>query len=223
MPDQPLTAVPLLAKVPEDDIAALAALGARRNYPEGSALVEEGDPGDSLHTIMSGLVRIWTASRDGEEATITMLGPGDSLGELSLLDGRPRSATATAARDTESLIVSREDFLNWLSERPAAAPAILETMSLRVRRTTQQLSDFQLLDLSQRIAKQVLRELAVREAEPVEGGRRVRVRQQDLADSVGATREAVNHHLRSFQEAGWVRLGRASITVLDPQALRVLF
>ncbi len=221
--DSDLTRVALLAKVPERDLAALAALGSRRRYRAGAALLEEGEPGDSLHTIISGLVRITITSAEGDEATIATLRAGDSLGELSLLDGRPRSATAIAIAETESLVVGREAFWSWLDAHPAAAAAMLETLSLRIRRTTEQVGDLTFLDLTQRLAKQLLREVAVQGIEPTPEGQRVRITQSELANAVGATREATNKHLRQFEEAGWVRLGRGAVTVQRPEALRELY
>ncbi|MCH8161798.1 MAG: cyclic nucleotide-binding domain-containing protein, partial [Chloroflexi bacterium] len=89
--------VPLLARLEEEEIRALASNGHVHNYTNGSALFHEGDPGDSLYIVIEGGVRIVVASPKGEEATVALLGPGECVGDLALLDGKPRSASAEAA------------------------------------------------------------------------------------------------------------------------------
>ena len=213
----------MLARVPDEDLHALARVGVRRRFAEGASLMRQGEPGDSLHTIMSGLVRISMSSSEGDETILATLRAGDSIGELSLLDGRPRSATATALLDTESLVVTRADFVDWLHARPMAAAAILEALSLRLRRTNELVSDLVSLELPQRLAKQLLYLVEVQAPDgDASSGWRIRINQADLAKTVGATREAVNQHLRRFEDAEWVELKRGSVTVLRPDALREL-
>ena len=219
-----LAAVPLLARVSAADLRALADLGVPRTFPGGSTLFSEGEPGDSLHTVLEGQIRVLVVSPQGQEMTLATLGAADSIGELALLDGRPRSASALAVVDTRTLALSRTDFLSWLGERPRAAMHILETLSLRLRRTNELASDLTFLDVSQRVAKQLLQRLAV----PLADGDRLRgpywlqVTQTELASAVGATREAVNKRLRELERHGWIELHRGAIEVIDRPALEGL-
>jgi CRP/FNR family cyclic AMP-dependent transcriptional regulator len=206
--------VPLLARLPEEDLRALAAQGAVRSFPAGHTIFREGDPGDALYVVIEGQVRIAVLSPDGEEATVAMLGPGEFVGDLALLDGRPRSASALAFEAARALVVTRADFARWLSERPAAALALLEALSLRVRRTDEALADLSFLELPRRLAKRLLA-LA-----PAGEGARLRITQSDLASMLGVSRESVNKELNAFARAGWIALGRGSVTLLDREALR---
>jgi CRP-like cAMP-binding protein len=216
--------VPLLARLPQADLRALAARGRVRTYRAGVMIFREGAPGDSLHIIIEGNVRVAVLSLSGEEATVATLGPGEFLGDLALLDGRPRSASAIASQATKTLVVRREDFRRWLADRPSAALVLLEALSLRVRRTDEALADIAFLDLPRRLAKRILAlerdQRAVRAA--ATEVRRVRITQSEMASMLGVSRESVNKQLNVFARQGWIKLGRGSITLLDAEALRTL-
>ena len=217
--------VPLLARLPQPDLRAIASRGHVRSFTSGAVIFREGDPGDSLHVIVEGAVRISVLSASGGEATVALLGPGEFVGDLALLDGRPRSASAIAAQPTKTLVVTRDDFARWLSERPQAALALLEALSLRVRRTDETLTDLTFLALPHRLAKRLLN-LATTHPEMQSAGRgaaggvRLRITQAELASMLGVSRESVNKQLNEFVREGWVTLGRGSVTVLDAEALR---
>lgn len=218
--------VPLLAKLPEAELRALASRGRVRSYPSGAVLFREGDPGDSLHVVMEGGVRISVLSPAGEEATVALLGQGEFVGDLALLDGRPRSASAIASGPTKTLVVTRDDFTHWLTERPRAALALLEALSLRFRRTDEALADLAFLDLPRRLAKRLV-DLAAAHPE-VQAQRRLpeslrlRITQAELASMLGVSRESVNKQLNQFAREGWLSLGRGSVTLNDIEALRSL-
>lgn len=211
--------LPLLARLPEADLHALASGGRVRRFPAGAMIFREGDPGDSLHVVVEGRVRITVLSGTGSEATVATVETGDCFGELALLDGKPRSATATATSATKTFVVTRIDFVRWLNERPSAALALLETLSLRLRRTDEALADLTFLDLPHRLAKQLLR-MSVPDAK----GERppVKVTQGELASMLGVSRESVNKQLNVFAREGWIRLSRGKIAVVDSEALRTL-
>ncbi len=213
-------AVPLLAGVAEDDVRALAEAGRARSYRAGETIFAEGDPGDALYTIIRGSVRVTVVSPGGRETTLATLRDGDSVGELALLDGRPRSASAVAALPTTTLVIARDDFRRWLADRPLAAQAILETLSLRLRRTNETVADLTSLDVPQRIAKRLLQLLAEASDGSAAGSPLLRITQAELAAMVGSSREAVNKHLGEFQKAGWVALSRGTVAVEDADALR---
>jgi CRP-like cAMP-binding protein len=217
--EEQLSALPLLARLPTDDVRALASHARLHTFREGAPLVREGEPGDSLHVIVSGSVRISISSSDGEEATIATLGPGETIGEFSIFDRLPRSATATATQKTQTFVVTREDFSAWLQKRPHAAMALLETMSQRLRRTNQGLTDVMFLDLQHRLAKQLCA-MADSAGESDAGEIRLRVKQVDLGSMLGVTRESVNKELQHFQRQGWLRTNRGGVTLMDVPALR---
>jgi len=213
--------IPLLARLAGADLRALASHGRVRRYPAEAVIFQEGDRGDSLHIVMEGSVRVSVLSSKGEEATVALLGPGEFVGDLALLDGRPRSASAVAAEPTRTLVVTRDDFRRWLAERPKAALVLLEALSLRVRRTDEVLADLTFLDLPRRLAKRLVALAADRPADG-KGGVKLRITQAGLASMLGVSRESVNKQLKDFERRRWVSLGRGSVTVLDDAALRSL-
>lgn len=203
--------VPLLARLSEADLRALASRGRARSYRAGAVLFREGDPGDALFVVVEGDVRVVVLSAAGGEATVALLGPGEFVGDLALLDGRPRSASAIAHRAAKTLVVTRDDFRRWLSERPKASFALLEALSLRVRRTDEALADLSFLGLPQRLAKRLLALTT--------GAERLRITQAELASMLGVSRESVNKQLNQFAREGWIVLRRGSVAVLDRDAL----
>lgn len=213
--------LPLLARLSEDDLHAFASRGRVRRFVAGQIIFHEGDPGDALHVVVEGEVRISVTSAGGAEATVATVETGDCFGEFALLDGRPRSATATATRATRTFVVTRTDFVDWLSGRPSAALALLETLSLRLRRTDEALADMTFLDLEHRLAKYILR--LSTGSQPGNPARLpIKVTQAELASLLGVSRESVNKTLNGFAREGWITLARGSISVLDRQALRQL-
>lgn len=218
--------VPLLARLSEADRRDLASSGRVRSYASGDVLFREGDRGDSLHIIIEGGVRVAVLSSAGVEAAVALLGPGEFVGDLALLDGLPRSASAIASQATKTLVVTRSAFTRWLAGRPEAALALLETLSLRVRRTDEALVDLAFVSLPQRLAKRLL-SLAgdhpeVHVTDQQEGAVRLRITQSELASMLGVSRESVNKQLNLFSREGWVRLGRGSVTLIDTDALRTV-
>ena len=106
--------LPLLARLPDEDLKALASRGRVRRFNAGTTIFHEGDPGDAIYVVVDGRIRMSRLSGSGTEATLALIGAGDCTGELSLFDGRPRSATATTMQATRAFVVSRDDFVNWV-------------------------------------------------------------------------------------------------------------
>jgi CRP-like cAMP-binding protein len=219
--EQVFLELPLLAKLPRDDLRELAAIARVQNFRSGAIIFRQGEPGDSLHAIVDGAVRIDVVAPGGNETTMAILGPGECFGELAILDGRPRSANAIANQATKTLVVTRNDFIRWLSDKPKSALLLLETLSLRLRSTNEAFVDLAFFDLSHRLARRLLRL-----AEPKDAGglprrdARIAVTQSGLASMLGVSRESVNKQLGAFAERGWIHAGRGYVEVTDPLALR---
>jgi CRP/FNR family transcriptional regulator len=218
--EEHIGSLPLLARLPTEDVRALASRARLRSFKEGAILVREGEPGDAIHILVAGSVRIAVSSREGEEATVATLGPGESIGEFAIFDRLPRSATAIATMKTQAFVVTRTDFEAWLKSRPHAALALLETFSLRLRKTNQGLTDVMFLDLQHRLAKQLCALADSVGAAGADGAVRVQVRQADLGSMLGVTRESVNKELQNFQRRGWLRTSRGGVTITDVKSLR---
>ena len=212
--------LPLLARLPDEDLKALASRGRVRRFNAGTTIFHEGDPGDAIYVVVDGRMRMSRLSGSGTEATLAIIGAGDCTGELSLFDGRPRSATATAMSATRAFVVSRDDFVNWVTERPAAALALLETLSLRIRRTNEIVTDLVFLDLPHRLAKHLLTLAASHSDSGTAKRPRLQVTQAELASMLGVSRESVNKQLNQFARDGWITLSRGAVIIDDSEALR---
>jgi CRP-like cAMP-binding protein len=218
--DDVLRQAPLLSGLPDDDWAALAGRLAEIPVPRGGVVFCEGDAGDSLYVVVDGKVKITRAAADGRENLLAVLGPGDLLGELSLFDSLPRTATATALTDASLARLGATDFHTYLAERPSVAPALLTVLAGRLRVTNDAMADLIFTDVPGRVAKALL-SLGDRFAEPTADGPRVThdLTQEELAQLVGASRETVNKALSDFAGRGWIRLDGKSVVLLDVERL----
>ncbi len=211
---------PLLVGATPEDVRALADRGVVRSYPAGTVIFREGDPGDSFHTILEGMVKITIGSQEGDEFTVAQLGPGESFGDLALLDGRPRSASATAVHQTNTLMVTRAEFQSWLAARPTVSRALLESLSLRLRRTNESLADLVFLDLPSRLAKRLLHLAGAHHPSGPSAHTRISITQAELASMLGVSRESVNKQLKAFAQEGYISIGRSSLELIDVSGLR---
>jgi CRP/FNR family transcriptional regulator/CRP/FNR family cyclic AMP-dependent transcriptional regulator len=212
-----LRGVPSLAGLSRDDLLGLAASARRRSYSKGQIIFHRDDPGDSLHIIENGEVRVVLPSPEGEEVTLAVLGAGDFFGEVCLFDGGPRSATAIAATATVTLVVEHGQFVEWLQSRPTAATAVLAAVGRRLRAADELVGALAFLDVHNRLARKLL-QLAgpAAEGEQVE----LRLSQDELASMVGVTRESVNKHLRFFKKHGAIEVHRRRIVLRSLEYLR---
>ena len=217
-----LAQVPLFSHLPDEGLAELAAKLHRRRFEREQIIFHKNDPGSTLYIIISGKVKIALPSSEGENVLVALLSTGDFFGELSLFDGEPRSATSIATEATDILTLDRDDLITYLSENTKAATAILAELSLRLRRTDELLSDAAFCNLSTRLSKRII-DLSARYGQPDENGNikiNMRLRQQDLADMVGATRESVNKMLKTYKQKTLIELQRGYLTILDDEGLR---
>lgn len=192
----------------------------RKTFKRGQALFHQGDPGDSLYIVVDGSVAIVMGSENGERMVLTTLHSPDVLGEISLLDGGTRSATAEAVEETVTLMLSRVAFLELMREHPALVDHAMRSLGALVRRLSEQAADFVFLDLGGRIAKVLLRlaEDRVGEADdvPVE----VAVTQVQLAEMAGGSRQSVNQIMQGFAQRGYVELHGRRVVICCPEQLR---
>ena len=199
-----------------------------RRYRGGETIFHQDDPGDSLHVVASGAVKIVLPSSGGEDPAILAInGPGHFFGGLALLDGAPRSATAIAIGPTTTLVLRREAFLDLVDRDAGLRRALLATLAAEIRSTTGQVHDLQFLDLPARLARRLLR--AAVAAGGMTGGSAadgpVGVQipwpftQTELAGMIGGSRQSVNRLLGDFAARGLIRQERDALVVLDPAGL----
>ena len=220
MDDDVVLSAPLFAAIDAEAARALYASMKPVTLPRGHAVFHEGEPGDRLYVIGSGKVKLGRRSNDGRENLLSILGPAEMFGELSLFDPGPRTATATAVADATLYELSHAELIQWLEEYPAVAKHLLEALARRLRRTNEALADLVFSDVPGRVAKALL-DLSTRFGEPVEDGLRVAhdLTQEELAQLVGASRETVNKALADFTSRGWVRREGRAVVLLDTERL----
>lgn len=218
-----LKQIPLFADLPPEHLTPLAAALERQSYRKGQVILRQGEPGDSLYVILSGQVRIYTLSPDGYEVSVWICSKGDFFGEMALLTNQPRSANVEAMRRTEALRLHRHAFRSHLLSNPQAAIRIIETLSERLRRTTESVEGLVALNVNQRIARKLL-ELAahhgIRQADGILID--LDLSQEAMASLVGTTRESANRALSALREQGIVQIERVRILVTQPEALEKL-
>ena len=203
---------PLFAGLDGEAIARIAALCTRRQLAAGEVLFVKGDEGDALYGIRRGQIRIATGTEAGKRLTLNVLGPGDLLGEIALLDGRPRTADAIAAEPTELFMVRRQDFLRLLEREPRIAVHLIELLCERVRWISERMEETALLPLEVRLARRI-RALAA------DFGTDLHISQEELGILLGVTRESVNRQLQQWRRQGIIELGRGRIRLLEPERL----
>jgi CRP/FNR family transcriptional regulator/CRP/FNR family cyclic AMP-dependent transcriptional regulator len=216
-----LQRLPLFAGLPAETASLLEAGSQKRSFRRGEVIFHKGDPGSSMFLIVEGQVRIVLPSDGGEEALLGVLDSGDFFGELSLIDGQPRSATIIASEPTETIMLHREDFLKAIHTSPAVAVDMLKILARRLRETDEFVEDAIFLDVPGRLAKKLL-ELgdAYGDARPDGTVIGLRLTQSELATMVGATRESVNKHLRSYRSRGIIDVNRQRIVIRRPEELQ---
>ena len=220
MADLPPLSGPL-AGVGDEASAALGSLGSVRRYDAGEFLMHQGGPSDSLYVLLEGRVRVTVVDADGHELLLDLLGPGDTVGELSVIDGRGRSASVSSIEPGSALRVPAPQFARFLEEHPRAALALLRVLAQRLRESDETRLSMAASRTDQRVARRLL-ELAAEHGEP--DGHDIRITapltQAELASWVGASREGVSYALRELREAGAITVDRRAITVHDLALLR---
>jgi CRP/FNR family transcriptional regulator len=186
----------------------------------GSVVFAEGEPGDRLFVVLDGKVKISRTAPDGRENILSIQGPGEIFGELSLFDPSPRMATATALTTTTLASLDHAELRPWLRSRPEVAEQLLSALARRLRRTNEAHADLVFADVPGRVAKALL-DLAGRFGERDLEGVRVRhdLTQEELAQLVGASRETVNKALADFASRGWLRVEGRSVLIFEPGRL----
>jgi len=212
---------PLFQGILPEDLDRLARGMAQRRYRRNEVIFHEGDPGESLHVVVDGRVKITRESVEGDEAIVAIIAAGDTFGELVLLDGAVRSATATAIEPTETLTMTRAAFSSLVDGSDPFRWQLLGGIAHRLRRLTDQLAEVHFLDLTGRLALQLTR--LAEEAAP---GRetdielRSTLTQSDLAAMVGGTRQRVNQIIGDFADEGLVAHDGGRLIVRDLERLR---
>jgi CRP/FNR family cyclic AMP-dependent transcriptional regulator len=195
----------------------------RRTFQRGEVIFHQGDPGDTLHLMQKGRIKVVLPAESGDEVLLAILGPGNCFGELALLDGESRSATVVAIEPVETLTLGRSDFMAFVRANPETAERLMINLAHIIRKVNEDVADLAFLDLPGRLAKKLL-DLAHDHGQPMPGGDGVEISvpltQEELAGMVGATRPSVNKVLGWYEDQGAIQRRGRKIAIFKPEALR---
>lgn len=210
--------ISIFAPLDAKERQALYELTTTKRLPTRGVLCRKGEPGSTLYAVTKGRLKVVATGRDGREFVFNVMSPGDVIGEISLMDANPRSATAIALEPCEVLTLHRRDLLPFFERHPLVAIQVGAVLAAHVRRLSERAEDASFLPLPSRMAKTLV--ALARSYDGGDGGPPViRLSQQDLADMIGATRESVNKWLRTWEQEGMVELMRGRLRVLDADRL----
>jgi CRP-like cAMP-binding protein len=213
--------VPIFADLEEPDLKKIEKLGLRKKYKKGNIVVLEKEMGAALFVIISGKVKIVRTDEDGREVILSIFGPGEFFGEMSLLDGLARSASVVALTKAELFMIHRRDFLKLVNEHPQVAISLLGELTTRLRKADTQIKSLSLKDASGRVANVILML-----ADDIGVFRKGKVEidelplQQDMANMAGTSRETVSRMLHQFIREGHLQLEGNKLTMNDYEEFR---
>jgi CRP-like cAMP-binding protein len=195
-------------------------LATRRAYRKGSMIFAQGDVGDALFGVASGRVRISASGAGGQEVFLNIMEPGDTFGEIAVMDGLPRTAGARALDATTLIVIRRSDFLELLEREPELAIHLLKLLCERLRWTSELVEESAFLAGPARLAKRLLILASLHGRAAGIGRLELRISQAELARFLGSSRQIVNQHLSEWRRHGWVDIGRSQIVIRNSEALR---
>jgi CRP-like cAMP-binding protein len=215
-----LRTVSIFADLPAAALDQLARNSLPRKYRRGQVLCNEGDPGESIYILEEGQLRVTQWTPAGDEAVLAVVEAPAAVGELSLLDGSPHSATLTAIGPVRVRLIPRKAFMLLIQEQPQIVPGLLATLANIIRRNNARQVDLLTLDVPGRLAKWLI-ERAERIGVPAEGGTTFDLArsQGELAAEIGPTRPTLNRALRGFEEQGIIATDGQRVTILEMNKL----
>ena len=220
-PDRPDAPSRFLDLLSEADRATFLDRAGRRSFKAGSTLMHEGGLGAEVLLLTRGRVKVASTTAEGREIVLQFCGPGELIGELSAIDGQPRSGTLETLEPVEALALSAAEFRTMSEQRRSFATALLQILVRRFRDADRRRVEFAAAHTLGRVGARLI-ELRDRHGEPVEGGIAITlpISQEELAGWTGSSRESVAKALHTLRDLGCIRTERRRITVLDEEALR---
>jgi CRP-like cAMP-binding protein len=220
-----LLSSPFFQSMRAEEIDEIIAFASERRYTRGTTIFNKGDPGTSMMAVLAGRCRAGNVSAEGKEVTLNVMGPGEIIGEIALLDGKPRSADVVALEDTTVMVVERRNFLPFVMRNETMVERLLVVLCDRLRKTSIALEEIALFDLPARLARLLLKLAADYGRKlPNEEGTRIDIKmsQRDLSTLVASSRESVNKQLRIWRDSGIVELVEGRLVVRNFKALRAM-
>ena len=211
--------VSLFESLDQQELEALSDLTFTRSFGKDGVIILAEEEGDTLFILKKGQVKVSIVSEEGREVILSLLGPGSVFGELSLLDGKPRSANVVATEDTDLLMLRRSDFIQLIYKTPQIATALLAELACRLRKTDRQLEGLALLDVTSRISETLLQLVTDQGRESTDGVViENRPTHQEMANMSGTTRETVSRVLKRLETEGYIACRGRKITILHEES-----
>ncbi len=213
--------VPIFADLDDIQLGKIAKLGTQKKYKKGNIIVLEKEMGAALFVIITGKVKVVRTDEDGREVILSIFGPGEFFGEMSLLDGLARSATVVATAKSELFMIHRREFLDLLNEFPAVAISLLAELTMRLRKADAQIKSLSLKDAAGRVANVLL--LLADDIGLFKKGKVIiedLPLQQDMANMAGTSRETVSRMIHQFIEKEHVSLEGNRLTINNYEEFR---
>ena len=211
----------LFSSLKEEELTAIQKVALIKKFPKDKVIFLEDEEGDTLFIILKGTVKVASFSEKGKEIIFSILGEGDFFGDMSLLDGKSRSASVIAIDDTEMQLIRRADFYNLLEQYPHIAIKLLEELVSRIRKTDNLVGSLALLDVAGRVAG-ILLQLAEERGIKFRNQVIIKARptHQELANMIGTTRETVTRVLKQLELKHYIHMSGKDITILDVELFR---
>jgi CRP/FNR family transcriptional regulator, cyclic AMP receptor protein len=214
---------PIFQAMRPEELEGILRLASERSVGRGTTIFQKGDEGSSMMAVLRGRVRVSSVSADGKEVTLNVISPGEIFGEIALLDGKPRSADATAIENTQLLIVDRRNFLPFLKQNDDLPLRLLSVLCDRLRRTSVALEELALFDLPARMARLLIK-LGDDYGRPGPRGLRIdlKLSQRDISTLVASSRESVNKQFKLWRDEGVIDVDSGYLVLRRPDELRML-
>lgn len=204
--------VPLFSTLTQAQAEAVADSVIKRRFKRGECIVEQGKKSNCLAIVLTGRARVVTTDTRGREVILATMNPGDYVGEMSLIDNQPHSATVKAEVQTDVLILGRTEFARCLPENTSMAYAVMKGLVQRLRHADRKIESLALMDVYGRVARALLEF-----ARPDKDGQLVikdRVSRQDVAKMIGASREMVSRVMKDLEDRGFIELSDDGSTII---------
>lgn len=218
---QLLERIEIFADLDDRERDALLEMTATRRVASKEVLCRKGDPGNQLYGVLSGRLKVMAGGKDGKEFVFSVMGPGEVIGEIAIVDSGPRSATVIALEPSNLMTLQRRELIHFIERHPRVAMQLAAVLARRVRRLSTYAEDAHFLPLPSRMAKTLLALTGTYDGDP-DGPIDIRLNQQDLADMVGTTRESVNKQLNTWEDDELVGLKRNHVIILDRDSLEAI-
>jgi CRP-like cAMP-binding protein len=219
-----LSANPLFSQLGADELTDIIAFARIKLVEKKVIIFHKGDRGDQLIAVLKGRVQISSISEDGKEIILNLVEPGEVFGEISLLDGMERTATAMTLTASELLIISRQDFIPFLEKNPRIAIKMLAALSQRIRQTNIMMEDVLFRNLSSRLAKKLIALADCYGENLSDGSTRIQIllSHTQLGNMVDSSRESVCRQLKIWEDEKITSMDRRYIIIHNPEQLKFL-